>query len=413
MQSVVLFVIATTIVGTAEIRAQEFWQPFKNFDNQTILALTVDSRNTLFAASRSDGLWRTDDEGEHWDLVIGAQGIISIFESTEGSMLAGTSNGSLYRSVDGGVNWNNPTTEFLGHGVRTFTQTSDGALFLGTLSNGVFRSLDDGLSWTSVNQGLTSLNVQTLARNSADHLFCGMLYGGVVRSTNKGDSWEAVNNGLARFEESIASALLVLPDDRLILSYASFVPETIYISDDNGDTWTGVNPGYPDSFAQSLLVKQGSIYASTTLKGVYRSRDQGNSWSAVNDGLQELTTGFMTIDNSGHLYVGTNSAGIFRSREPVTSVASKGAGRPPELDLNIAPHPLVSGVRIVYTLQKPGHCELNVYSLDGRHVKPLVSQWQAAGKHEVHWQAESLPPGPYLCVLQAGVSRVVHTLLKR
>ncbi|HQF29438.1 MAG TPA: hypothetical protein PLD36_12545, partial [Bacteroidia bacterium] len=63
----------------------------------------------------------------------------------------------------------------------------------------------------------------------------------------------------------------------------------VYISANNGISWTAVNNGLPPVVAvRSLAVSGNNIFAGTLNSGIFLSTNNGNSWTAVNSGLPTL-----------------------------------------------------------------------------------------------------------------------------
>jgi len=63
-------------------------------------------------------------------------------------------------------------------------------------------------------------------------------------------------------------------------------------------------------------------------------------------------------------------------------------------------------VRIDYSLAKPSHVSLRIYSVAGRLVRDMVGEPQAAGKYDVTWNLRDnggrrVPAGVYLYRLVA------------
>ena len=83
--------------------------------------------------------------------------------------------------------------------------TTDQTIFAGTYDGGVFKSSDGGASWSTVNTGLTSLRVDALALSpgyaSDSTIFAVTWGGGVFKSSDGGTSWSAVNTGLTDLED--------------------------------------------------------------------------------------------------------------------------------------------------------------------------------------------------------------------
>ena len=86
--------------------------------------------------------------------------------------------------------------------------------------------------------------------------------------------------------------------------------EDIRLSTDNGTTWTAAvdsGLGYPS--IQSLAVSGGALFAGT-VHGVFLSTDNGASWTAVNSGLTDTSILSMAV-GGGNVFAGTDSGGVF------------------------------------------------------------------------------------------------------
>jgi hypothetical protein len=66
------------------------------------------------------------------------------------------------------------------------------------------------------------------------------------------------------------------------------------------------------------------------------------------------------------------------------------------------PNPFGQTTTILYTLHAPAPVVLDVFNLLGRKVSTLVQGWQAAGVHDVTFEAGGLPEGVYVYRLSAG-----------
>jgi hypothetical protein len=76
-----------------------------------------------------------------------------------------------------------------------------------------------------------------------------------------------------------------------------------------------------------------------------------------------------------------------------------------------SPNPAVSGGDIRFSLRNPGTVELDVFTVNGQHVKQLAGGWYGAGDHSVAWQragktGEPLANGIYVVRFRGdGVTR--------
>lgn len=65
------------------------------------------------------------------------------------------------------------------------------------------------------------------------------------------------------------------------------------------------------------------------------------------------------------------------------------------------PNPFNPTTTIEFSLSEPAHVSLKIFTLMGSEIVELVDEKLAAGVHRVGWNAENLPNGVYLYILEA------------
>jgi len=161
----------------------------------------------------------------------------------------------------------------------------------------------------------------------------------VNESTNRGDNWAPIstpNTNGWNTSANIDALAIALTNGNTIYASAG---GNIFVTTNNGASWTQVNiPGYTDHF-QSLLVDPGNsqiVYAvrdqfSSGAGGhVFRSTNGGATWTDISTSLPNLPTYTIALDprtNPGTLYVGTDN-GVFASNNLGSTWASFGSGLP-------------------------------------------------------------------------------------
>ncbi len=340
---------------------------------------------------------------------------------------------SSWTPVDSGL------TDIYVHALAVSPNGAGGTnLFAGTNSSGVFLSTNRGLSWTAASIGLTNTDVWSFAVSpngaSGTDLYAGTNGGGVCRSTNSGRSWTAVNNGLIYTGVSALAALgtnifagtdngifLLAGSDTtwnwvlrttvvnvLTVSGTNIFAGTdgagIYLSTNNGTTWTQIDSGLTDTYVNAIVVSGTNLFAGTNSGGVFLSTNSGTSWTAINTGLTNTYVNALAVFHA-NLFAGTNGSGAWRRplSQMITSVERFSTNSPTHfsLDQNY-PNPFNPTTAISYQLSANSFVSLKVYDILGREVTTLVNEKQSAGSYQVTFDASRLASGVYFYRLTAG-----------
>ncbi len=191
-------------------------------------------------------------------------GEIAINSSDPAIMLVGTRSGQCQLSHDAGETW----TPCPGPQGQVIGLHFDGRVMFAATDTGIWRSDDGGQTWGEKTDGLPWKEIQGFTggsnlRTGDAVLYCtivskeenGVFKGGVYRSRDRGQSWQSamgagINTSIGKKDQwsygSIAQYRQVLTTDAKPLTvYAlntstGFHPpyhETVYRSDDGGDTW--------------------------------------------------------------------------------------------------------------------------------------------------------------------------------
>ncbi len=200
-------------------------------DAETVLAVAaprcvaVDPRdpNRVYVGTFDDGLYASDDGGEHWReswpgvadrRVLAVSVSPSHVQNGVSVVYAGTEPSNLYRSEDGGMTWqllpelrrlpSEPRWSFpprpWTHHVRTIAlhPTDPDSLFVGIELGGVMRSLDGGRTWIDHNPLAHSDAHQLLTHPLAPERVYEVAGQGIALSPDRGQSWRRMDSGLDR-----------------------------------------------------------------------------------------------------------------------------------------------------------------------------------------------------------------------
>lgn len=150
------------------------------------------------------------------------------------------------------------------------------------------RSVTGQAQW-SLGQGIDGGDYRALMKVGND-IYAGSQYGGVYLSTNNGDSWTPKINGLPA---SVSVTRLMANGSSIFAgtSYWSKMGLGVYRSDDNGETWLQKNngieinpaPSFTDLYITGFAKTSNYLFTSTYHNGVFRSANNGENWVKVFD----------------------------------------------------------------------------------------------------------------------------------
>ncbi len=168
----------------------------------------------------------------------------------------------------------------------------------------------------------------------------------------------------------------------------------VQISVDGGDWQTISNDYSGTSSIYSQVYIDLSAYADSTVRIAFRVLDR---------------TGYGATTTSGWYIDDIRIEGIELS--PCEYKPSPAV--PKDFILYPAcPNPFNPTTRLTYDLPKPGNVSLRIFDITGGESAIILDGFQSTGRHQVVWNAESMPSGLYFARLTAGgESSVVKMLL--
>jgi sortilin (neurotensin receptor 3)/BNR-Asp box repeat protein len=309
----------------------------------------VDPRDgTLYACTNTfaygANVHRSNDRGKTWEhaeqLGLPEDGELKLEKTwhiepgRDSELWLGGAPGVLFRSDDGGANWElvrslfeHPTRERWQPGAGGMCCHSiqigpERTMYVGISAAGVFRSDDAGESWSPANKGTAAdfmpddpfpevgQCVHKLLRHPADDdRLWQQNHCGVYRSDDRGESWERLEgNGLP---SGFGFPIALHPRD----------PDVAYV--------------VPEEGAENRVTADGRL-------GVYKTTDGGASWQLTADGLPDpawiavLREG-MAYDHHdpAGVYVGTQSGTVFVSADEGESWLAAAENLPPVLSVEV------------------------------------------------------------------------------
>ena len=240
------------------------------------------------------------------------------------TVYAGVEDAALFRSADGGKNWEElaglrghgsgpqwqPGAGGLGLHTILLDPANPGRIFIAISAAGAFRSDDCGQTWRPINRGLHSPQflpdgaaevghcVHRIAMNPArPNVLFMQKHWDVMRSDDAGESWHEVSGNLPTDFGFPIDVHAHEPDTVYVVPIKSdsehFPPEgklRVYRSRTGGNEWEPLTQGLPqrdcyvnvlrDAMAMDSLDRCG-VYFGTTGGQVYASADAGDHWIPI------------------------------------------------------------------------------------------------------------------------------------
>jgi ligand-binding sensor domain-containing protein len=195
-------VYAGTSNGVYRLAADRWSVVTSGLDDILVHALALSSDGTLFAGTSGKGIlrfkakstgWVRERHGlkDHEGMVENFIRVLTI--DPEGVIYAGTFDGGVFCSADGGVTWRPISRALPNDSIRGILFNSRG-LFVAT-GHGIFKTTDKGRQWVPLNKGLTSMAIQVLIESGAGVFYAGTS-DGAFRSDDDGRTWNPINQGL-------------------------------------------------------------------------------------------------------------------------------------------------------------------------------------------------------------------------
>jgi photosystem II stability/assembly factor-like uncharacterized protein len=236
---------------------------------------------------------------------------------------AGIEDAALFRSKDGGQNWeelsglrkhgSGPRWQPGAGGMCLHSIIQDpknpGRMFIAISAAGAFRTDDGGETWQPINKGLKSLYIpdpEAEVGHCVHHIAMhqarpGVLFmqkhWDVMRSDNGGDSWQEVSGNLPTDFGFVIDVHAHDPETIYVVPIKSdsehYPPDgklRVYRSKSGGDEWEALTRGLPQSDCYVNVLRDAmavdsmdscGVYFGTTGGQVYASADAGDNWKPI------------------------------------------------------------------------------------------------------------------------------------
>jgi photosystem II stability/assembly factor-like uncharacterized protein len=382
--------------------AGKTWEIVADLHGKSLRALSVASANSkILVAGALDGIYRSHDGGQNWERIspenhaeIKNIESIAVDPANPDVIYAGTWH-LPWKTEDGGKSWHNIKKGVI-EDSDVFSIVIDQAqpanLFISACS-GIYRSESAGELFRKL-QGIpySARRTRMLQMDPADH---NVVYAGTTEGL-----WKTADSG-ATWKHMTGSNIVindVLVDPRQPSHVLLATDRSgVLASNDGGVTFTASNRGFTHRQTAALLVDRNDsslIYAGLLsdkeFGGVFVSHDAGQSWKQMSDGLDGRDVFLLRQANDNSIIAGTDR-GIFQLKPGALGW--------------IARTPVVSAAEPLVVSKKPVHptpaSELNTRitaldATDKRWFAATATGLFTSTDSGENWTKEDLPgvPGP-------------------
>lgn len=382
-----------------------------------------------------------------------------VFFSSNTTGWAVNGEGDIYKTVNG-------TMWTLDHSTGKYLRSVEFATpmlgFAGSLDSALYRTTDGGVTWADISTlitprppGICGLEAPTPTTIYGCGIWSSPAY--VIKSEDGGDSWETID--LSMYASALVEAHFINADTGFVSGMANPVDDggIILYTEDGGDTWTVKHKTlHPDDYIWKLQTPDGihfygSVEALPAAGNVriVRSNDGGQTWSTnvIFDTYSYIQTiGFVnpqrgwtggnevifeTYDGGDtwepFFFNGSTYNRIFRVNDTLAYMTGEkvykfnGAAEAGVAEqhfdeihtLDVSPNPADDEVTIHLSINSKTHCQLRIYTADGKLVQTFMDELAANTKRDFQLSIADIPAQSLYLVLKTNEGLIYRTIIKQ
>ncbi|MEI6122045.1 MAG: T9SS type A sorting domain-containing protein [Bacteroidota bacterium] len=362
MKNKLTTLLAIGLLSISLAQAQNQWVTQSSGTSALLTSVFFVSADSGYVCSQAGNIYKTVNGGTNWNYIGTGPGSCLFFLNA----LKGFGGGDecLLKTVNGGISWDtaykNPEVSWVGGLSFPNTTTGYGIAWSTNIGNYVIKTTNSGTTWDTIYKysGM-SLFTSVFFTNSQKG-YVGMDDGTVLRTLNGGSTWTNAPVDAGNIV-SISSITFPTPDTGFITTDISGVYRTI----DGGDTWNHLSFSFPPALyacvftdANHGFVGGGNGLNSMTL---YRTNNGGNNWIQSATGVQTLNA-MCFIDSLPGYTVGTN--GTILKYTHATGIDENTTA---ESEVTIYPNPAKDKITVTITQEnQQNQSQIAIYTLQGQ-----------------------------------------------
>ncbi len=336
---------------------QSWEQIINGIDNRDIEEIFVTSSNILLASASGtsgSGVFRSLDMGDNWSRIDPYQYAWNFHGISEVNRVLYafdfTNNARVYRSDDDGLSWYVPGGSIPPSDIINSIYADSDGLYVGVYHYGFFYSRSGGAYWLPKNiglqsytlseikgsstelylasydgfyksnkedirwerymSGINSANITSLAQNN-EFIFVGTSGSGLFRASKDLSNWQKMFLGN---NNEFTNSILATENKvfALVSTWSSHHYAELYISANNGSSWTSFNPDLHTSELKTIVGDEDVQFIGSG-NGVYRSTNSGLSWIRMENGMPTNINSSSIALYDSIVIVTNGTSGIYKS----------------------------------------------------------------------------------------------------
>lgn len=355
----------------------------------------------------------TSNGGDTWQVQLnnnydGFSGIY--FTDTDNGWAVGDS-GTIVHTSNGGNTW---VEQYSGQDDALsnvfFTDDNNGWV---VGEGAILHTNDGGISWENQYDSTHWLNDVFFI----DHLTGWVVGDGRMLSTvDGGENWE-----LRAYdpwgETFYLDVFFVDHDNGWVIVAGECLPMNDYYvmhTIDGGESWvTILSCSTYQSFDDVYFIDPDIGWVVCNKGTILYTDNGGLTWEEQNSNTSNSLTGIHFISQNKGWIVGSNGIILHTANGGVSGIGNNTfATQNQSLEITTNPNPFTTSTTLEYKLNHPGTVWIEFYNQLGKLVD-VMEQNQPAGKQQLVWEAEGLPPGVYFCRIIAGSETISTKIIKQ
>lgn len=261
----------------------------------------------------------------NWSAAYGGDGGEVCFNPFDQNFILGEiQNGGIFRTTNGGVSWNQAQTglnmsENVAWVAPIIAHPSVSGTFF-TARTSVYKSTNNGGSWTAVSapvNGTSAIREMAISKFNPNILFASS-GSQIFKSTNGGVNWTNITIGLPN--RTITSINVHPADENIVLlTFSGFGTDKVYKSTNGGSSWVSIDGPLPDAPVNDLFIytsnpgKPNTYFVATDI-GVFVTDDNGVTWTEISSGMPNTVIMHLDYsDSTKMLRAATHGRGVYEA----------------------------------------------------------------------------------------------------